>query len=121
MKNKVLWICLAVLVVAAIVLAIVLPRTAGQAQNEEPAAVQETQPGDADPAPETEASPEPTPVDPELPLDDSPLAPTTEPDGDEAGGDIDPVDGGEIDPAEGEEQPVPTDSGLDEDELPIIP
>ena len=113
MKRRNLWILLAALAVVGIVVLALLGLLGGK---------KEAKTVDGEPAGEqTAATPEPTPVDPELPMDDSPLVPTDEDAVEEpgAGG----PEGGEAVPSADDpsETPQPEEDSLDEDELPILP
>ena len=99
MKRRNLWILLAALAVVGIVVLALLGLLGGK---------EDAKPVDGDTKEEAEtvdvtATPEPTPVDPELPMDESPLAPVEEGSEEESGetGDQgeEPVPGNE-DPAE---------------------
>ena len=135
-SKKTLWIILIVLLAVAIALAIVLPRISGRGAAPDDAAPEEEQETiapveGAEQAPDTEPSSAPAPeatVDPELPMDQSELTPAEDEqtgeirDAEEPqpGSEVQPVDPG---PNEGGESGGGSaeDSGIDEDELPIIP
>ena len=113
MKRRTLWILLAVLVIAAILLFVLL----GQGGK-----------GESKTAPETETA-ESEPVDPELPLDDTPLA-TVSPSSEESTDSSEPTEeqpAQELEPSgtdarsEQSNPEQPYEGGLDENELPIIP
>ena len=113
MKRRNLWILLAALAVVGIVVLALLGLLGGK---------EEAKTVDGEPAGEqTAATPEPTPVDPELPMDDSPLVPADEDSAEEPveGG----PEGGEAGPSADDpsETPQPEEDSLDEDELPILP
>ncbi len=117
MKRRNLWILLAALAVVGIVVLALLGLLGGK---EEAKPVE----GDAEEKAETgdvTATPEPTPVDPELPMDQSPLTPVEEGSEEESG---ESGDQGE-EPAPGDENPTettnPEEDSRDEDELPILP
>ena len=117
MKRRNLWILLAALAVVGIVVLALLGLLGGK---------EEAKPvnGDAEEKAETvdvTATPEPTPVDPELPMDESPLTPGEE------GSEEEPGENGDQgeEHAPGGEDPVettnPGEDTRDEDELPILP
>ena len=113
MKRRNLWILLAALAVVGIVVLALLGLLGGK---------EDAKTVDGEPAGEqTAATPEPTPVDPELPMDQSPLTPVEEGSEEESG---ESGDQGE-EPAPGDENPTettnPEDDNRDEDELPILP
>lgn len=106
MKRRNLWILLAVLVGLAVILLIAIPRNSGE-EKEQGGAEQTQQ--------EAAPTPEPTPVDAELPMDQTPLVPAAPSEGTEAS-DSAPDE-------QKQEGDQPDDSGEEpeEDELPVVP